>query len=603
METEKIKAKRGKGYSCVRCGDVREKKAAINHIIQKHLGSDLVPFLCQICGYRAMDRDSFTKHLQQRQHKAIVRKNPVTAVLSSDSFCRQGPPFTPVITRDKSEKKADLLELSTQESKLVWLERKAKDLECDGSQQAITPSENKENVERKVSGRQPDDGEIVGMTTVLKNLGHHISPGSKVQIKSILAQAETNAATATLTSINKNESKGCLDKQERSNQEVQGSKEELVLTVKGITPGQCGKEQVQNTQVNEDLQLSESSDSDCDTTSSEAGDGVEQLYCDESPQQGQDEKTTSTQIHESTIPVTKEQDEKTKNDGAENKMLQDAVKRGLTPDGEKRKSSDGMLETKSPKRLKGLSDTEIYGEIEIDDLRDMDLDEDMKSKGEPKHHSVATDMKSIGKVVRSCIGAISSALTAKIRNCPAPLEAALTGVTNGLNRTNASLAGLTTLLHNNFTSRDDRNRPTTNEMRSIARNMENLRSDVSNASEQCITSIRSLTAVLHEFTVKTSELKSAVHSIAGQLETHNNIITKTMQAQTKEFRRLNSTVTGLNENIMQGGKPSQLVREIIGIDNSSTNNKRRDDQSYTNTESYYTNSRSHQYDRHHVRRY
>ena len=262
-----------------------------------------------------------------------------------------------------------------------------------------------------------------------------------------------------------------------------------------------------------------------------------------------------------------------------------------------------MLETKSPKRLKGLSDTEIYGEIEIDDLRDMDLDEDMKSKGEPKHHSVATDMKSIGNVVRSCIGAISSALTAKIRNCPAPLEAALTGVTNGLNRTNASLAGLTTLLHNNFTSRDDRNRPTTNEMRSIARNMENLRSDVSNASEQCITSIRSLTAVLHEFTVKTSELKSAVHSIAGKLETHNNIITKTMQAQTKEFRKLNSTVTGLNENIMQGGKPSQLVREIIGIDNSSTNNKRRDDQSYTNTESYYTNSRSHQYDRHHVRRY
>ena len=124
-----------------------------------------------------------------------------------------------------------------------------------------------------------------------------------------------------------------------------------------------------------------------------------------------------------------------------------------------------------------------HGEIWVDSATEIEKLGESESKDVPKYLSFPVFpvdrnqvVPMIGKVVRECVTAVSSAINAK--NHPAPLEAALPGVANQMMDTNMNLVKLTSCLKQlNLDKEDKQSRVFTNEVRTMARNIEPIRTD------------------------------------------------------------------------------------------------------------------------------
>ena len=117
METTPLKKKRRRIHQCSKCSFKQETKRTIIHYFHKHLSKKSIPFRCSLSGFKAMEENCWSKHLYGKQHlRALEKASYAKKQLGSERFCQTGPPFVPVISRNKDDRDADIYEMDRQES-------------------------------------------------------------------------------------------------------------------------------------------------------------------------------------------------------------------------------------------------------------------------------------------------------------------------------------------------------------------------------------------------------------------------------------------------------------------------------------------------------
>ena len=91
------------------------------------------------------------------------------------------------------------------------------------------------------------------------------------------------------------------------------------------------------------------------------------------------------------------------------------------------------------------------------------------------------------------------------------------------------------------------------ELRSIARNIDTMRTDVCHSAGAHKRAAGDMARSIREFNSSTIQIKTALQSLYNHLPSHNDLLCKALQDQTKEFRRLSNSTGGLHEDLRQGG--------------------------------------------------
>ena len=217
-----------------------------------------------------------------------------------------------------------------------------------------------------------------------------------------------------------------------------------------------------------------------------------------------------------------------------------------------------------------LPDEEVFGSIEPVD--EEEYNSFLNSESTPgdlgtlgKHQDcVKAITPAVGSIVRECISAVSSAITAKVANQPLPLGAIMQGVANELAATNQNLSTLIGKM-NDLCQDKNETRSVGVELRSIARNIDSMRTDIAHSSGAFERAAGDISRSLREFNTSSLQIKTALQSLTNQMSSGNDLLCKTLQNQTKEYRRLTNTITGLQEDLRQGGTTCNLTRQILGI--------------------------------------
>ena len=266
----------------------------------------------------------------------------------------------------------------------------------------------------------------------------------------------------------------------------------------------------------------------------------------------------------------------------------------------KRPREDDEVEgERAPKRRKedihsstpAVKDEEKFGCIELDQQCD-DLDNDLVQLN-AHQDCVKAITPAVGKVVRECITAVSSAITAKVANQPLPLGAVMQGVSSELVVVNQSLSSLVGKM-NDLCLEKSEHRGVGVELRSIARNINTMRTDVCHSAGAHERAAGDMARSLREFNNSTIQIKTALQSLTNQLSSHNDLLCKVLQDQTKEFRRLSNTIGGLQEDLRQGGTTCNLTRQNLGIpkkevpENKLEESRKSPKPSTSSYETYYT---------------
>ena len=258
---------------------------------------------------------------------------------------------------------------------------------------------------------------------------------------------------------------------------------------------------------------------------------------------------------------------KRKRDACDDESTSKRMKVGDNEEGIRRKKEDkGDVATSSNQ----LSDEEVFGSIEpVDEeeynsfLNSDSTPGDLGTLG--KHQDcVKAITPAVGSIVRECISAVSSAITAKVANQPLPLGAIMQGVANELAATNQNLSTLIGKM-NDLCQDKNETRSVGVELRSIARNIDSMRTDVAHSSGAFERAAGDISRSLREFNTSSLQIKTALQSLTNQMSSGNDLLCKALQNQTKEYRRLSNTITGLHEDLRQGGTTCNLTRQILGI--------------------------------------
>ena len=258
---------------------------------------------------------------------------------------------------------------------------------------------------------------------------------------------------------------------------------------------------------------------------------------------------------------------KRKRDACDDESTSKRMKGGDNEEGIRRKKEDkGDVATSSNQ----LSDEEVFGSIEpVDEeeynsfLNSDSTPGDLGTLG--KHQDcVKAITPAVGSIVRECISAVSSAITAKVANQPLPLGAIMQGVANELAATNQNLSTLIGKM-NDLCQDKNETRSVGVELRSIARNIDSMRTDVAHSAGAFERAAGDISRSLREFNTSSLQIKTALQSLTNQMSSGNDLLCKALQNQTKEYRRLTNTITGLHEDLRQGGTTCNLTRQILGI--------------------------------------
>ena len=59
METTPLKKKRKRIHQCSKCSFKQETKRTITHYFHLHLSKESIPFRCSLCGFKAMEEQTF----------------------------------------------------------------------------------------------------------------------------------------------------------------------------------------------------------------------------------------------------------------------------------------------------------------------------------------------------------------------------------------------------------------------------------------------------------------------------------------------------------------------------------------------------------------
>ena len=265
--------------------------------------------------------------------------------------------------------------------------------------------------------------------------------------------------------------------------------------------------------------------------------------------------------------------------------------------GKRPREDDEIEGERAPKRMKvdrpstpEASDEDQSGCIVLD--QQCDLDDDLV-KLNSHQDCIKTVTPAVGKIVRECITAVSSAITAKVANQPLPLGAVMQGVSSELVVMNQSLSSLVGKM-NDLCLEKSEHRGVGVELRSIARNIDTMRTDVCHSAGAHERAAGDMARSLREFNSSTIQIKTALQSLTNQLSSHNDLLCKVLQDQTKEFRRLSNSIGGLQEDLRQGGTTCNLTRQILGIpkkevpENKLEESRKSPKPSTSSYETYYT---------------
>ena len=219
---------------------------------------------------------------------------------------------------------------------------------------------------------------------------------------------------------------------------------------------------------------------------------------------------------------------------------------------------------------------ESYPEITVDlDIDDMNLGGGDNTCNIPLNLSdTGNFIPLVGHIVRECITSISSAITAKVVNQPAPFAAAIKGLTNQLIETNKNMSELTATLKLIAPKHEEKQTVRMNtELRTIARSVENIKTDIGYSANNLIDATNRITESTFKSNITNEGIKTALQSQNIQLKTNNDILARTLEAQTKEFRKMSKSVTDLNEDLRTGGKTTNLLRKILDMPHNDSDKK------------------------------
>ena len=171
---------------------------------------------------------------------------------------------------------------------------------------------------------------------------------------------------------------------------------------------------------------------------------------------------------------------KRKRDACDDGFIPKRIKGDDNEEGIKRKKEDKSDVATSSNQQ---PDEEVFGSIEPVD--EEEYNSFLNSESTPgdlgtlgKHQDcVKAITPAVGSIVRECILAVSSAITAKVANQPLPLGAIMQGVANELAATNQNLSTLIGKM-NDLCQDKNETRSVGVELRSIARNIDSMRTDV-----------------------------------------------------------------------------------------------------------------------------
>ena len=519
-----------------------------------------------------MEENCWSKHLYGKQHLRALEKAPYAKKQQgSESFCQTGPPFVPVISRNKEDRDADIYEMDRQESEEIWRSRSSSvtrndEQECEGR-------ERKKGIEKGARDMKPEDKAdssnslVQGLTSKLtieelrKALLAAEQEETRLAVKCIMPQESKKEETVyeqskvceivkdvrKLEDTQKAEATSAKSKRKRDHASVE---EEVVV----VEPSKKKRKTDTDVELKGPTSLTELQPCGKVEDKEEMEWATEQLSSSSSENSSSGE-SDDNEVYDDTnyVKTTKEV-----NDG----------KHKIAEEPEKTKSESGMK-----KNEEKMEETEElhHGEIWVDSATEIEKLGESESKDVPKDLPFPVFpvdrnqvVPMIGKVVRECVTAVSSAINAK--NHPAPVEAALSGVANQMEDTNMNLVKLTSCLKQlNLDKEDKQSRVFTNEVRTMARNIESIRTDFGYCCDKYVKAAQEIAVNVRENVTHNEGIKVALNSLTLQMKTRNELLARTLQAQTKEFRRLSSSIEGFQEALRQGGTTCNLVKQIIGI--------------------------------------
>ena len=625
---------KGRLYRCAVCMKEDDRGRMVKHVLTEHIPLERVPYRCGVCNFRETEKPKWQKHLKLKNHQKALE---MRGVKEGPCLIESKNPWKLVFTMDPEEE-ADIYEMGSEASKVAWSEKNKKNAKEDKENVQGVNEENTQHKEKsKGTSQKENRGMLEKLKKELKEGKDHGEILRELQLllwtnkdseelkaaeNSIEPKSEKSAPQEKVVAEGQfddaeSENESSSDESESSESEA-GSIEEVedlfeqsahktnrtqeLESLKGTIIIEADKPKKSMKRKRDDYELSAPSE----VTE------VIQIDLEDEPKvipavvPSNKVVTPSSKLHKSpgckpkgndtrgkTAQVKRRKIEsKDKDDSEERSHQWEKVK--------KRPREDDEVEgERAPKRRKEdthsstpvVKDEEKFGCIELDQQCD-DLDNDLVQLN-AHQDCVKAITPAVGKVVRECITAVSSAITAKVANQPLPLGAVMQGVSSELVVVNQSLSSLVGKM-NDLCLEKSEHRGVGVELRSIARNIDTMRTDVCHSAGAHERAAGDMARSLREFNNSTIQIKTALQSLTNQLSSHNDLLCKVLQDQTKEFRRLSNTIGGLQEDLRQGGTTCNLTRQILGIpkkevpENKLEESRKSPKPSTSSYETYYT---------------